>query len=85
MAEVKTRFDYLLNAFERASQSDTPALNGYAEKRKALYYFVRSLEAVEIAAREVASWHLADEREGCLEDWRALTMALDDVTPNKPS
>ena len=38
-------FDYLLNAFEAASQSDKPAANGYANKRKALFAYVRELEA----------------------------------------
>ena len=39
-----SQFDYLLNAFERASQSNAPAMNGYAEKRKALIAYVRELE-----------------------------------------
>jgi hypothetical protein len=41
---VTKQFDYLLNAFELASQSDKPAENGYAEKRAALFAYVRSLE-----------------------------------------
>lgn len=45
MAEEKrTQFDYLLNAFEAASQSNQPAAFGYAAKRKALYAYVRDLE-----------------------------------------
>lgn len=39
-----THFDYLLNAFEAASQSDSPAKEGYAEKRRALFAYVRELE-----------------------------------------
>jgi hypothetical protein len=41
----KTQFDYLLNAFERASQSEKPADLDYAGKRKALYAYVRDLES----------------------------------------
>lgn len=44
MAEERTQFDYLLNAFEAASQSNQPAAFGYAGKRKALYAYVRDLE-----------------------------------------
>jgi len=40
-----TQFDYLLNAFEDASQSAEPAKNGYAEKRRALFEYVRDLES----------------------------------------
>ena len=42
---TSTGFDYLLNAFEMASQSDNPALNQYAAKRAALFRYVRGLEA----------------------------------------
>jgi hypothetical protein len=41
---ASTQFDYLLNAFEQASQSDKPAEHGYANKRKALLDYVRKLE-----------------------------------------
>lgn len=40
-----THFDYLLNAFEHASQADNPAKEGYAEKRRALLAYVRELES----------------------------------------
>jgi hypothetical protein len=40
-----TKFNYLLNAFEHASQDDNPAAKGYAEKRRALIAHVRGLEA----------------------------------------
>ena len=40
-----TQFDYLLNAFEHASQATRPAAEGYADKRKALFAYVRGLEA----------------------------------------
>ena len=43
--EQRTQFDYLLNAFEQASQSARPADSNYAAKRKALYAYVRGLEA----------------------------------------
>lgn len=45
MSERHTQFDYLLNAFEQASQADEPAKEGYAEKRRALLAHVRKLEA----------------------------------------
>jgi hypothetical protein len=42
--EKNTQFNYLLNAFEHASQSDKPAENGYGQKRRALLAHVRELE-----------------------------------------
>lgn len=39
-----SNFDYLLNAFERASQADKPAEHGYAEKRRKLLEYVTKLE-----------------------------------------
>jgi hypothetical protein len=52
MSEQRTQFDYLLNAFERASQADKPAEHNYAGKRKALFAYVRDLEATDPALRE---------------------------------
>ena len=40
----RTQFDYLLNAFEEASQSDDPAGHNYRAKREALFKYVRDLE-----------------------------------------
>lgn len=40
-----SQFIYLLNAFETASQHDTPAEVGYAAKRKALLEYVEKLES----------------------------------------
>jgi hypothetical protein len=40
----RTAFDYLLNAFEQATQMDNPAEHGYAAKRRALFSYVRDLE-----------------------------------------
>lgn len=37
------QFHYLLNAFERAAQADSPADAGYAEKRKALIEHLTAL------------------------------------------
>lgn len=45
MTSDRTQFDYLLNAFERASQSDDPSDDEYASKRRALHAYVRDLEA----------------------------------------
>lgn len=39
-----TKFDYLLNAFEHASQADEPSAHGYAANRQALFAYVRGLE-----------------------------------------
>ena len=44
MADKLTPFDYLLNAFEQASQADHPAREKYGDKRRALYAHVRELE-----------------------------------------
>jgi len=44
--EHRTQFDYLLNAFEQASQADFPAAHGYRAKREALFAYVRGLEAL---------------------------------------
>ncbi|MCC6650644.1 MAG: hypothetical protein IT348_05805 [Candidatus Eisenbacteria bacterium] len=44
MTEKLTQFDYLLNAMEAAAQMENPAAYGYAEKRQALYRYVRGLE-----------------------------------------
>lgn len=51
----KTQFDYLLNAFEQASQSEKPADLDYEGKRKALYAYVRGLEGK--AQKAVGSEH----------------------------
>ena len=39
-----SQFDYLLNAFEQASQSEDPFHAQYAEKRTALFEYVWELE-----------------------------------------
>ena len=57
-----THFDYLLNAFEQASQADNPAKEGYAEKRRALLAYVRELESYKQDARaeNKAAWDSAE-------------------------
>jgi hypothetical protein len=40
-----SKFIYLLNAFEEASESPDPATRGYGEKRRALLEYVAKLEA----------------------------------------
>lgn len=45
VANERTQFDYLLNAFERASQAEQPVLHDYAGKRRALFAYVRDLES----------------------------------------
>lgn len=42
--EQRTQFDYLLNAVDAAAQHENPAAHGYAEKRQALFAYVRGLE-----------------------------------------
>lgn len=43
-------FEYLLNAFEQASQHDQPATQGYAAKRKAVFDYVSTLRAQAMEA-----------------------------------
>lgn len=38
-------FEYLLNAMERAAQEENPAEHGYADKRSAVFAYVRNLES----------------------------------------
>lgn len=45
MAEKFTEFDYLLNRMELAGQNEEPAKHGYGDHRRALYAYVRKLEA----------------------------------------
>lgn len=53
MSEKPTmEFMYLLNAFERGSQSDKPADNGYSAKRIAVLDYVSRLERERDALRE---------------------------------
>jgi hypothetical protein len=51
-----TQFDYLLNAMERAGQEKAPAEHGYAEKRLALFAYVRALEAQQAGKAEHVGW-----------------------------
>jgi ribosomal protein L37AE/L43A len=44
-AERLTQFDYLLNAFELATQADHPSALSYGDKRRALFDYVRKAEA----------------------------------------
>lgn len=48
-----TQFDYRLNAMIAALDADSPAQEGYAEKRKALYSYVRDLEAQAAHIKEL--------------------------------
>ena len=57
MDDPLTEFDYLLNAFEQASQAPKPHLMGYGDKRQALYAYVRKLENAALAEPAV---HLPD-------------------------
>jgi hypothetical protein len=59
MADELTQFDYLLNAFELASQSETPAELHYAEKRRALYDYVRQLESDALMLKYAAEHFVA--------------------------
>jgi hypothetical protein len=42
--EKRTQFDYLLNAVLSAGHAEHPSKAGYAEKRAALFAYVRDLE-----------------------------------------
>jgi hypothetical protein len=63
MSAANTQFDYLLNAFEHASQSDDPAKLGYSDKRKALIAYVRDLERRTLAAPEAPTEPVAWRQE----------------------
>ncbi len=66
MNTERTEFDYLLNRFELASQSDTPAEHGYATHRAALFDYVLRLERAALAqpnAAQVLQW-LCDKLNG---------------------
>lgn len=52
MAEPTTKFDYLLNVFEEASQHEKPATQGYAEKRAAVLAYVHELERIAATVRD---------------------------------
>ena len=64
MSDSLTQFDYLLNALEAAGRSDQPAERGYANKRKALFAYVRALEKsalrpmIGLGAEDVAAMRL---------------------------
>jgi hypothetical protein len=63
-ARETTQFDYLLNAFEQASQSDSPADHDYAGKRRALFAYVRDLEARAAKMENALRWV-----DGEIGDW----------------
>ena len=46
-------FEYLLNAMENAAQSENPAKNGYAAKRRAVFEYVESLQRDRAAYDEL--------------------------------
>lgn len=63
-------FEYLLNAFEQASQADCPEDHDYAGKRVALFAYVsRLLSCVESA-----------EKDAERDEWRAMLYAPQDGT-----
>lgn len=45
LTEQRTQFDYLLNSMELAGLAHNPHMEGYGDKRKALFAYVRDLEA----------------------------------------
>jgi hypothetical protein len=55
-----TQFDYLLNAFELATQADHPSALSYGDKRRALFDYVRKAEA---ALDEVATLRAERDRQ----------------------
>ena len=70
-----THFDYLLNAFEAASQSDSPAKEGYSEKRRSLFAYVREIEECRMDAERYRT---------ALEQIVAPFEDLNFVSGNKP-
>lgn len=78
-----TEFDYLLNSFEQASQADKPAEHGYGDKRRALYAYVRKLEAAALAQQatgEPDAWLITVRGNGKL---RAGTCTYASVDKNE--
>lgn len=67
MTESRTQFDYLLNAFEAASQSAKPAANGYGDKRRAMFAYVRDLEsqASQGDALDAKRYHWLRDSDAC--------------------
>lgn len=59
----RTQFDYLLNGLEFAAHADDPAKAGYAEKRRALFAYVRDLE---VRAAPVQAVRLSEEQRAVL-------------------
>jgi hypothetical protein len=45
-------FEFLLNAFEAASQSKNPAEHGYADKRSALFSYVAAIQSKAVTESE---------------------------------
>jgi hypothetical protein len=72
--EQRTEFDYLLNAFEQASQHAEPATVGYAQKRQALFAYVRGLENRPSLAA------LASTAPTPTPTWQDIASAPKDVT-----
>lgn len=76
MSGTKTKFDYLLNAFELASQADKPAEHGYAERRRALFAYVRELEEGQAASRLKALQEAAKLAESMVRRWALMNEGL---------
>ena len=73
MTDERTKFDYLLNAYDEASRHANPASQQYAEKRKALFEYVRGLERIALARGS------ADERLSRLEQRVGVLESLPSV------
>lgn len=71
----RTEFDYLLNRFERASQADKPAEHGYAGHRRALFDYVRKLEAQAADAERWAAE--CNRRDDHISAWLAACDFID--------
>jgi hypothetical protein len=71
-----TQFDYLLNSMELAGKQDTPAEHGYGDKRRALYAYVRDLEA-RSQAEDALPLTLAQQALDALEYHQAQTRPIE--------
>jgi hypothetical protein len=69
--EKRTQFDYLLNAMELAGQHPDPPSQQFSDKRRALFRYVRRLEAA-VEPSVAARVRSLEERVATLESQDAL-------------
>lgn len=81
--EPRYEFEYLLNAMEHAAQSDAPAKEGYADKRRAVLAHVadltRQLKLVRTLAADLRETeHAADQLSSDIRATRAAMLRTEE-------